>query len=182
MARPIAPRARRRRRACVPSPASQQLLHRDRQVAHSLAGRVIHGIPNRRRHRYGSELAEALGAERARFLVELADEEGLEPRDIRVRRYEVAGIVSVEEAAHHRIRLRLLEQGLPYAPDDPADRLTASGLGIDDTAGGVGTDDAVQAHPPQIRVDAYFGKDRGEAEDRLRPVRLFDRIVVPVAD
>src|SRR5439155_4378130 len=45
-----------------------------------------------------------------------------------------------------------------------------------------GTDDAVQAHQPQIRVDAYFGEYRREAEDRLRPVRLFDRIVVPVAD
>src|SRR4029077_10319028 len=126
-----------------------------------------HGVGDRRRHGYRGELAEALGTQRARFLVELADEERLEPRKIRVRRYEVTGIVSVEEAARHRIRLRLLEQRLPYAPDDPTDRLTASRLGIDDAASVVGTDHTVQAHQPQLGVDAYLGKDRREAEDRL---------------
>jgi hypothetical protein len=96
---------------------SQQLLHADRQVAHPPAGRVIDGISNRGRHRYGGQLAEALGAERAYFLVELTDEQNVELRDVGIRRYEVAGIVAVEEAANQRVGLRLLEEGLPHAPD-----------------------------------------------------------------
>src|SRR5439155_10345 len=143
---------------------SQKLFHRDRQVTHSLARRVIHGIGDRRRHRHGGELPEALGSERARFLVELANEERLELRDIRIRRDEVAGIVAVEEAAQGRIGLRLLKQRLPDAPDDPADGLTASRLGIDDAAGVVRADEAVQAHQAKIGVDAYFGEHGGEAE------------------
>jgi len=43
---------------------------------------VIDRIGNRGRHRYGRELAETFGAERARFLVELADEQNLEFRDV----------------------------------------------------------------------------------------------------
>src|SRR3989475_1118763 len=160
---------------------SEKLFHRDRQVAHSLAGRVIHGIGDRGRHRHGGELPEALGSEWARFLVELANEERLELGDIRVRRYEVARIVAVEEATQDRIGLRLLKQRLANAPDDPADGLTSSGLGIDDAAGVVRADEAVQAHQAKIGVDAYFGEHGGEAEDRLRSVRLLHRIVVAVA-
>src|SRR5437899_3885059 len=133
---------------------SEKLFHRDRQVAHALAGRVIHGIGDRRRYRHGGELPEALGSEWARFLVELANEERLELPDIRIRRYEVARIVAVEEAAQDRIGLRLLEQCLPDAPDDPADGLTSSGLGIDDAAGVVRADEAVQAPPAKIGIDA----------------------------
>src|SRR6266436_3388931 len=44
---------------------SQDLLHGDRQVAHSLARRVIDGVRNRWRHRYGGELAHALCPERS---------------------------------------------------------------------------------------------------------------------
>src|SRR5437879_6124092 len=160
---------------------SEKLFHCDRQLAHSFAGRVIDGIGDRGRHRHGGKLPEALGSEWARFLVELANEERLELRDIRIRRYEVAGIVAVEEAAPDRIGLRLLEQRLPGAPDDPADGLTSSGLGIDDAAGVVGADEAVQAHQAKIGVDAYFGEHGGEAEDRLRSLRLFDWIVIAVA-
>src|SRR5712692_11082315 len=160
---------------------SQKLFHHDRQVAHSLAGRVIHGIGDRGRHRHGGELPEPLGSEWARFLVELANEERPELRDSRIRRYEVAGIVAVEEAAQDRIGLRLLEQRLPDAPDDPTDGLTSSGLGIDDAAGVVRADEAVHAHQAKIAVDAYFGEQGGEAENRLRSVRLLDWIVVAVA-
>src|SRR2546427_6543608 len=160
---------------------SEKLFHRDRQVAHALAGRVIHGIGDRRRYRHGGELPEALGSEWARFLVELANEERLELLDIRIRRDGVAPIVSVEEAAQDRIGFRLLEQRLPDAPDDPADGLTSSGLGIDDAAGIVRADEAVQAHQAKIGVDAYFGEHGCEAEDRLRSVCLLDRIVVAVA-
>jgi hypothetical protein len=77
---------------------------------------VIHGIGDRGRHRDSGQLAEALGTERAGFLIELDDEEGLEPRDIRVRRHEVAGIVSVEEAA-----LECVEKS-PSMPPVPIDR------------------------------------------------------------
>src|SRR5689334_13935834 len=70
-------------------PISQELLNGDRQVPHSLADRVIHGVGDRRRHRYRGELAEPLGADRARLLVELADEKDVELGNIRIRRYEV---------------------------------------------------------------------------------------------
>jgi hypothetical protein len=39
---------------------------------------VIHGIGDRGRHRDSGQLAEALGTERAGFLIELDDEEGLD--------------------------------------------------------------------------------------------------------
>ena len=58
-------------------PASQQLFDRDRQIAYSLAGRVTDGVRDCRRHGHGRQLAEALGAQRARLLVEFADEEDL---------------------------------------------------------------------------------------------------------
>jgi hypothetical protein len=35
---------------------------------------MIHGVGNRRRHRHSGQLAEALCAERARFLVEVTEE------------------------------------------------------------------------------------------------------------
>src|SRR4029077_3142505 len=108
------------------------------------------------------------------------DEEDVELRDIRIRRYQVTGIVAVEEAPYHRIGLGLLEQGLPHAPDDAPDGLAARGLGIDDPAGVVGADKAAQADQPEVRVDAYFREDGGETEDRLRSVRLRDRIVISV--
>ena len=53
-------------------------------------------------------------------------------------------------------------------------------FGIDDPTGIIGADDAVQAHEPEVRVDAYFSKDGGEAEDWLRPVHLLDGVVVAV--
>jgi hypothetical protein len=53
---------------------SQQFFNCDREIAHSLAGRVIYGICNRWRHRDGRQLAKTLGAQRARFFIEAADE------------------------------------------------------------------------------------------------------------
>jgi hypothetical protein len=53
---------------------SQQFFNCDREIAHSLAGRVIDRICNRWRHRDGRQLAKTLGAQRARFLIEAADE------------------------------------------------------------------------------------------------------------
>ena len=61
--------------------ASEQFFHRDGEATHSLAGRVIHSVCNRGRHGYGSQFAETLCAERARFLVELTDEEDVELRE-----------------------------------------------------------------------------------------------------
>src|SRR5205807_7606686 len=109
---------------------------------------------------------------------ERREEEDVELWDIRIRRYEVAGIVAVQKTAHHRIGLRLLEQGLAHAPDGAPDGLAARRLGIDDPAGVVGAHEAVEAHQPEIRIDAYLREHRGEAEDRLRSVRLLARIVV----
>jgi hypothetical protein len=39
---------------------------------------VVHGVGNRGRYRYCGELAQTLRAERARFLIELTDEQDLE--------------------------------------------------------------------------------------------------------
>jgi hypothetical protein len=58
------PKSRASYRRC----ASQQLLNGDRQVPHSLAGYVIHGIGNRGRDRYRRELSQAPYADRARFI------------------------------------------------------------------------------------------------------------------
>jgi hypothetical protein len=68
----------------------QKLLHRDRKIAHAHAGRVINGVGNRRRRGYRGQLAEPLGAEWARFLVELADEDDVELRDVGICRYDLA--------------------------------------------------------------------------------------------
>jgi hypothetical protein len=57
--------------------------------------------------------------------------------------------------------------GLSHTPDDATDRLAACRIGIDDPTGIIGADDAVQAREPEVRVDAYFSKDGGEAEDCL---------------
>ena len=65
----------------APVVASEQFFHRDGEATHSHAGRVIHSVCNRGRHGYGSQFAETLCAERARFLVELTDEEDVELRE-----------------------------------------------------------------------------------------------------
>src|SRR3989442_15288268 len=93
----------------------------------------------------------------------------------------VEGMLVVTKGARGRAGVRMVRLRLPDAPDDPADGLTASRPGIDDAAGVVRADEAVQAHQAKIGVDAYFGEHGGEAEDRLRSVRLLNRIVVAVA-
>ena len=86
----------------------------------------------------------------------------------------------MQKARHALIRFGLLEQRLPDTPDDAADRLTPRGARVDDPARIVCANEAVQAHEAQIFVDANLGKQRREAEDRLRPFCFLDRIVVTV--
>jgi len=49
-------------------------IHGDRQVSNTFSGRVIHRIGNGRRYRHSRQLAKTLGAQRARFFIEAADE------------------------------------------------------------------------------------------------------------
>jgi hypothetical protein len=62
----------------------------------------------------------------------------------------------------------LLEQGLPDAADDAADRLAARGSWIDDFAGIVRAHETVQPDEPQLLVDADLGEECREAEDTGR--------------
>src|SRR2546428_14101573 len=87
-------------------------------------------------------------------------------------------MVGWEEAPWGGLGSRESKRPLPDARGHSADGLTSSGLGIDDAAGIVRADEAVQAHQAKIGVDAYFGEHGGEAEDRLRSVGLLDGIVV----
>ena len=140
---------------------------------------MIYGIGNRGCDRYRSKLSQALYANRARLFVELTYEEDVELWDIRRRRHEVTGIVSIEEAAHRRIGFRVLKEGLSDTPGDTADGLAARGFGVDDPAAVVGANVAVKVHKSKVGVDAYFGEYSREAKDRLWSFR--DRVIVPVA-
>src|SRR5207253_1731906 len=122
---------------------------------------------------------EALHSDRARFLVELTQKKDVKLRDICRCRDEIARIVAVEEPAHRGIGFRSLMQSLSHAPDDAADGLTPSGLGIDDPAAIIGTDKAVQSHEAEVRIDVYFSEHCGEAEGGLRSLR--GRSVVSIA-
>src|SRR6267142_5388362 len=144
---------------------SEQLLHGDRQISNTLTSGVIHGVGDGRCHGHGSQFTQTLGTQRARFFIEAAYEQDIKLRNIRIGWDEVAGVVAVYELARRRIGLRLLQQGLSHTPDDAADRLAARRFRIDDPAGVIGADKAVQAHEPEVRVDAYLSKNRGEAED-----------------
>src|SRR5580704_2585280 len=97
-----------------------------------------------------------------------------------MRRNEIAREVAVYKSTHCRVGLRLLEEGLSDAPDDAADRLAARELRIEDPAGVIGADETLQAHEPEVGIDADLGKDGREAEDRLGPRRLLDRVIVAV--
>ena len=78
---------------------------------------MINGIGNCRPHGECGQLAQALRAERTRFLIERTHEQDLELRDFRIRRQEVAGIVAVYELTRRWIDLRLLQEGLARTPD-----------------------------------------------------------------
>jgi hypothetical protein len=86
----------------------------------------------------------------------------------------------MQKARHALIRFGLLEQRLPDTPDDAADRLTPRGARVNDPPRIVRANEAVQAHEAQVFVDANLGKQRREAEDRMRPFRFLDGIVVTV--
>src|SRR5207302_2414803 len=86
---------------------SQQLLDRDRQIAHSFAGRVIDGITDCWRNRYRGKFAQALGAYWARFAVELTNEDNVKLWNVCRSRHEVAGIVSVEESTQRGVSFGL---------------------------------------------------------------------------
>jgi hypothetical protein len=105
---------------------------------------VVHGVGDRGRNGDGGQLAEAFCSQRTCFLVELADEERLELRDVRAGRNKVAGEVPVKDPAQSGVSLGLFEEGLSDTPDDAADCLATGGLGVDDLAGVVGSDEAVE--------------------------------------
>src|SRR5690349_12929704 len=54
---------------------TQQLVHRDRQVAHARAGGVEHGVRDRRGRAGDADLAGALDAERVDVRIDLVDEQ-----------------------------------------------------------------------------------------------------------
>jgi hypothetical protein len=72
-------------------------------------------------------------------------------------------------------------RGLAHSPNNPVERQAARRLGIDDAAGVIGAHKTAETHQPEVRVNAYFGEYRGEADDRLWPIRLLGRILVPLA-
>src|SRR5260370_29098407 len=157
-----------KQRSAVSPHVSQQLLNGDRQVPHSLPCGVIHGICDGRRYGYRSEFTQTLCADRARFVIELAHEQDVEFRNIRTGRHEVTRVIAVDEASSSRISFRLLHQGLADTPDNSANRLAACSLGIDDLAAVVGAHKAVHTHEPEVRINAYLGEDRREAESGFR--------------
>jgi hypothetical protein len=67
-----------------------------------------------RRYRHRCQLAKTFGAQRARFFIEAAYEQGIKFRNIRIGCHEVAGVVAVYELARCRINLRLLQQRLAH--------------------------------------------------------------------
>src|SRR6266571_4478188 len=152
---------------------SQQLLNRDRQIAHSLAGRVIDGISDCWRNRYRGKFAQALGANWARFPVELTNEDNVKLWNVCRSRHEVAGIVSVKESTQRGVSFGLFKQGLSDTPNDSPDGLAARYLWIDDLAAVVGSDKSPQAHDTEIGIDDYFDEHRRKAKNRLRSFRAW---------
>src|SRR2546428_1381296 len=148
-------------------------------MPNSLSGRVIHGVRNSWCNRDRGKLPQALHTDRARFLVEVTHKKNVECWDIRGRRYEIAGIIAVEEAAHYWIGFRFFKQSLSYAPDDPADGLATCGLWIDDPAAVIGAHKAVESGQSKFGIDMHLGEYRREAEGCLRS--FCHRIVVSIA-
>src|SRR3954453_16173198 len=70
--------------AAPPQGKLNQLIRRDRQIAHALAGRVIDRVGDRRGRSDYSDLTHALDAERVDDLVRLVDEDHLDVVHIRV--------------------------------------------------------------------------------------------------
>src|ERR1700722_19010742 len=161
---------------------SQQLLHRNRQITNALSCRMIDGVDDRRCYRDSRQLAHSLGTQWTCFGVELAREDYLQLGNVRVRGYEVAGVIAVKKPAHYRIGLRLLQQRLADAPDDSADRLTARGAGVNDPTGIIGADETTQTHEAEFLINLHFGEEGGEAEDRRGSLGLLNGIVIPIAD
>src|SRR5207248_4200643 len=64
------------------------------------------------------------------------------------------------------IDMRLFEQCHADAEDDPADRLAARGLGVEDAARGKRTDIAADPDLASQRVDPHLGKLRAEGVHR----------------
>ena len=88
----------------------------DGQVAHPGAGGVEDRVGHGRRHSDRTQLADALGADRAGVLVVVIDEVHVDIPDIGVARDDVAREVLRQEATEVRLERRTLEQGLAQAP------------------------------------------------------------------
>ena len=125
-------RARRQAHRDIPL---QQPVGTDRQLVRPPAGRVVHGVADRGRHRHGGDLAEAdaaAGHVLEALLVEV---------DVDLGGVADAGDpVVLEAGAQHdpalRVVLALLVERVADALDDAAVALAARQLGRGDAAGG----------------------------------------------
>jgi hypothetical protein len=98
------------------------------------AGRIPHGVGDRRGGAHVPDLAEALDPARV-VRVRVVHPVRLDHRDVGVRGDVIAGEVRTDQATRGPVHGRLLVQSHREAPGHAADQLAACGERVDDPAG-----------------------------------------------
>ncbi len=86
--------------------SAEQLIRRDRQIAHAHAGRVIDRVRDRRRRAGDADLADALRADGVDDRVGLVDRDDLDRGHVQVHRHVVVGEIARDHAAGPADRAR----------------------------------------------------------------------------
>jgi hypothetical protein len=114
---------------------TQQLVERDRIVAHAHAGGVVDRVRHRRRHAADAQFAHALGLHRRRaHRIGLVEEDHFLVRDVGMHRHLVAGQVVVDEEADALVDHQVFHQRRADAHRHRADHLAARRLRVQDAA------------------------------------------------
>ena len=103
----------------------EELVERDRIVAHAHAGGVVDRVGDGRADAADAELGDALGLHRRGHRVGLVEEDHLLVRDVGMDRHLVAGEVVVDEEAEALVDRELLHQRRADAHGHRADHLAA---------------------------------------------------------
>src|SRR4029450_13028885 len=130
-----------------------QLVERDRQIAHALAGRVIDRVRNRRRSADNADFADALDAERIDLVILLFDENYVDRMHIRIYRHMIVGKVGGHESPEPVIGRHLFMQRHPDTADHSAENLAARDFRIKDATGRHSAEHSRGANDTHLLVD-----------------------------
>ncbi len=155
----------------IPPASREELVQRDRIVAHAHAGRVVDRVGDGRADAADAEFADALGLHWRGHRVGLVEEDDFLVRDVGVDRHLVAGQVVVDEEAEALVDREFLHQRGADAHRHRADDLAARRLRVQDAARGADREHAPDADLAGRGVDADFDEMRAEG-----------RLLVPLAE